>query len=94
MFDAVGAVELEHCVEPFGKLRDLHFTDLVTYQRLLSLSKHEDVVVVDINVIVNFSILRNASGDVAPVLASFGNVLEHFRILFPIHKESFAVLTA
>ena len=88
--DAVEAVELEHRVKPFGKLRDLHFTDLVTYQRLLSLSKHKDVVVVDIDVIVIFSVLCDAGGDITPGLFRFRDVLEHLCILFSVHEGPFA----
>jgi hypothetical protein len=64
----------------------------VTYQRLLSLSKHEDVVVVDIDITVNFSLLLDAGGDIAPGLARFRNVLEHFCVLIPIHKATFAAM--
>ena len=81
VFDAVGAVELEHRVEEIDSDR---FVFRSPEKQL------EDVVVVDIDVIVNFSILRNAGGDIASCPVRFGNVLEHFCILFSVHKEPFA----
>jgi hypothetical protein len=81
LIDAVGTVELEHSVE------EIHCNRFVFGSPEKQL---EDAVVVDIDVIVNFLVLCDASGDITPGLVRFGDVLEHFCILFSVHKESFA----
>ncbi len=83
VFDAVAAVELEHRVEQ------------IDGERLVFASPEKqlkDVVVVDIDIIVNFSVLCNAGVDTASGLARFRNVLEHFCVLFLVHKEPFAAM--
>ena len=85
LIDAVGTVELEHSVE------EIHCNRFVFGSPEKQL---EDAVVVDIDVIVNFLVLCDAGGDVTPGLVRFGDVLEHFCILFSVHKESFAAWAA
>ncbi len=83
VFDAVATVEFERRVEQIDD------------ERLVFASPEKqlkDVVVVDIDIIVNFSVLCNAGGDTASGLARFRNVLEHFCVLFLVHKEPFAAM--
>ena len=83
VFDAVAAVELEHRIEQ------------IDGERLVFGSPEEqleDVIVVDVDIVVNFSVLCNAGGDAAPDLVRFRNVPEHFCVLFLVHKEPFAAM--
>ena len=83
VFDAVAAVELEHRVE---EIHGDRFVFASPEEQL------EDVVVVDIDVVVNFSVLCDAGGDAPPDLVRFRNVPEHFCVLFLVHKEPFAAM--
>ena len=83
VFDAVATVEFEHRVE---EINGNGFVFRSPEKQL------KDVVVVDIDIIVNFSVLCNAGGDAASDLARFRNVLEHFCVLFLVHKEPFAAM--